>query len=125
MAKQKVPVSQQVVPLEQIRRVLRQVWSWSKGPKDVDKRIKHPEKRGLFQCEKCKEYRERIYRDHIIPVVAPDAVFTEPMEAAIAFMRSLFVPAEKLQGLCWECHHEKTQTENAIRRQLKRFNKGA
>lgn len=95
--------------------------SWMSWPprNEVKRRCKHPTKPGWYICEICKAEREKIDIDHINPVVPVQEGFT----GWDAYIASKFVPAESLQGICRECHREKTQKENRERRAFKRLNK--
>lgn len=86
---------------------------------EVKRRCKHPTKNGWYICEICKAERERIDIDHVNPVVPVEGGFTGWDD----YIASKFVEAEFLQGICKDCHKEKTKTENLKRRQFKRLNK--
>lgn len=95
---------------------LGQAWMvW--GPRnEVKKRCKVPNKTGWYKCEECKTEREKIEVDHIEPVIKPEDGFTDWN----SYIRSKFVEADKLQGICRDCHKKKTQNENKIRREIKK-----
>lgn len=78
------------------------------------KRAKHPTKKGWWVCEICKEEREKIEIDHVIPCIRPADGFTTWDD----YICSRFVESpEKLQAICHECHKEKSKRENAQRRE--------
>lgn len=83
---------------------------------EVKRRCKHPTKAGWFTCEICKAAREKLDIDHINPVVPVEEGFTTWDQ----YIASKFVQADKLQGICKDCHKEKTKKENAARREAKR-----
>lgn len=90
------------------------------GPRnEVKRRCKVPGKVGWFKCENCRQEREKIEIDHISPVVAVVEGFTSWDD----YIHSKFVSADKLRGLCRDCHKAKTQKENKIRRESKRSSK--
>ena len=86
---------------------------------EVKRRCKVPNKSGWYFCEKCKTEREKLDIDHISPVVSVVDGFTNWDD----YIKSKFVEADKLQGLCKDCHKSKTKDENKIRREVKK-NKG-
>ncbi len=90
---------------------LGKVWMWWPARNEVKKRCKVPGKTGWFKCEFCGQEREKIDVDHIQPVV-PVSGFT----TWDAYIASRFVTADKLQGICKDCHQRKTKTENATRK---------
>ncbi len=94
---------------------LGKVWMWWPPRAEVKRRCKVEEKTGWFKCEICGALRERIDVDHIKPVV-PVSGFT----TWDAYIAARFVTADKLQGICKDCHNEKTQKENKARRLCKK-----
>jgi len=89
--------------------------SWMYWPPRLaaKKRAKHPEKAGWYVCEVCKQERERIEIDHVIPCVRPADGFTTWDD----YIKSRFVEdASQLQALCHECHKEKSKRENQERK---------
>ena len=80
---------------------------------EAKKRAKHAFKPGWYVCEKCKQEREKIEIDHIIPCIKPAQGFT----TWDAYINSRFVEsADKLQALCHDCHKIKSKEENTKRR---------
>ncbi len=90
-----------------IRRVLRQAWSWSYSRRLVVKRCTLPN--GFARCEKCRERCPIVKVDHIKQVgdVGPN------------YIAKLFVPSNKMQGLCKKCHDKKTKEERKAARKAK------
>lgn len=89
--------------------------SWMVWPPRLEtkRRAKDPNRPGWWICEKCKQSRERIEVDHIIPCIRPADGFTSWDD----YINSRFVEtADKLQALCKECHREKSKAENKERR---------
>lgn len=81
------------------------------------RRAKDPNRTGWYICEKCKQSRERIDVDHIIPCIRPADGFT----TWDAYINARFVETpEQLQCLCKECHSAKSKLENAERRLRKK-----
>ena len=88
------------------------------GPRnEVKKRCKVPGKAGWFRCELCGQEREKIDVDHISPVIKP----TDGFVGWDVYVRSKFVNADKLQGICRDCHKRKTNEENKVRRLCKKL----
>jgi 2-oxoglutarate dehydrogenase complex dehydrogenase (E1) component-like enzyme len=83
-----------------IRRVLRQAWSWSYSRRLVVKRCTLPN--GFSRCEKCKKRVARVTVDHIARCGEVDQG---------NFIKRLFVASNKMQGLCDDCHKTKTREE--------------
>jgi 5-methylcytosine-specific restriction endonuclease McrA len=90
---------------------LGKVWMWWPERLAVKKRCKVEGKTGWYRCELCRGEVERLDVDHIIPVV-PVSGFTTWDH----YIASRFVTADKLQGICRECHAKKTKEENRQRR---------
>jgi len=80
---------------------------------EVKKRCKDPNKPGWFICEICHQSREKIDIDHIDPCVSP---VTGLVSWDQYITRRFVFDANKLQGLCKDCHKEKSKKENKIRR---------
>jgi len=88
------------------------------GPRnEVKRRCKVEGRNGWFKCEICKQEREKIQIDHIQPVILPKVGFVDWN----TYIASKFVEADKLQGICRDCHHTKTKAENKIRREVKKL----
>jgi 5-methylcytosine-specific restriction endonuclease McrA len=80
-------------------------------------RAKHPTKKGWYVCELCKQEREKIEIDHVVPCIRPADGFTTWDD----YIKSRFVEtADQLQALCHECHLAKSKQENAKRREAKK-----
>ncbi len=94
---------------------LGKVWMWWPPRNEVKKRCKIEGKSGWFKCELCGVAREKIDVDHIAPVV-PVSGFTTWDH----YIASRFVTADKLQGICKDCHKVKTKEENRQRREIKK-----
>ncbi len=95
------------------------VWMFWKPRLEVKQRCKIEGKTGWWKCELCKKERERLQVDHIDPVVLPEVGFT----TWDTYIASKFVTADKLQGICWDCHQKKSKEENKQRREAKKKNK--
>lgn len=83
------------------------------------KRCKDPNRPGWYICEHCHQSREKIDIDHIVPCIRPADGFT----TWDAYINARFVETpEQLQGLCKDCHKEKSKQENIARRMRKKLN---
>ena len=83
----------------------------------VKKRCKDPNKSGWWICEKCHQSREKLDVDHKIPCIRPADGFTTWDK----YISAIFVETpEQLQGLCVDCHKEKSKQENIERRMRKK-----
>lgn len=101
---------------------LGKAWIYWPPRMEAKKRAKHPTKKGWYICEKCKQEREKIEIDHIVPCIRPADGFKTWDE----YINRRFVEsAEQLQALCHECHKEKSQEENKVRRLCKKLKKSA
>lgn len=96
---------------------LGRVWMFWPGRLEAKKRCKVLNKTGWYKCEKCKQEREKIDIDHIHPIVKPEDGFIDWN----TYISSKFVEADKLQGLCRECHKAKSKEENQVRRLCKKL----
>lgn len=85
--------------LIKIRSAVRRVWSFSYPRRLVVARAKT--KDGFAKCEKCKRIVPKITVDHIEPIGKLEGDWIERM----------FVPSNKLQALCSECHRGKTKVD--------------
>ena len=85
--------------IKDIRTALRRVWGWSRARRLTAQRCIRNKK--WSYCEKCKKRSPHIKIDHIVPCGAVDG----------GYIRRLFVSSQGLQGLCNECHNEKTRIE--------------
>lgn len=96
--------------------------AWMAWPprNEVKRRCKIQGRTGWYRCEECKEEREKIEIDHFYPVVPVVEGFT----TWDTYIASKFVEADKLRGLCHECHQIKTKEENKTRREVKKAQKG-
>lgn len=97
---------------------LGKVWMWWPPRSEVKRRCKVEGKSGWYKCELCHNERERIDVDHVSPVV-PVSGFTTWDN----YIENRFVTADKLQGICKDCHKEKTNKENKQRRANKKKDK--
>ena len=68
--------------------------------------------RGQWECCQCKGLfkREQLHGDHTIPVVDPSTGFTDWNQ----YIERLFLG--QIQPLCIECHKQKSERENSVRR---------
>ena len=92
--------------IRKLKIVIRQVWAWSHARMLVIKRCSLPG--GYYRCEnqKCKKRKHpKIYVDHIEPIGT--------FHPETYILRS-FVPSDRLQGLCHDCHKIKTKADNAL-----------
>lgn len=81
----------------------------------VKKRCKDPNKNGWYICELCKQSREKIEVDHIIPCVKPKDGWTTWDD----YIKSRFVEDPNLlQGICTDCHKAKSKEENKQRKRI-------
>lgn len=70
----------------------------------------------MYCCEHCKQTVEKIQVDHIEPRIEVGVGFVD----FNTYIARTFVQADKLQGLCVDCHTVKTQAENARRRSARK-----
>ncbi len=92
--------------IENIRKALRRVWSWSKARKICLARAVG--KDGFPRCELCKTKVPKVYPDHIEPVGDVDS----------GFIARLWCSSTRLQAICKKCHNRKTKDERAFARAL-------
>ncbi len=100
----------------QIMSALGKVWMYWPARLAVKKRCKDPNKTGWSICELKGCSVQLIEVDHVKPVVKP----TDGFVGWDIYIESKFVGEEFLQGLCHDCHKEKSKNENKIRREVKR-----
>lgn len=100
-------------PLEvkKIRTALRLVWHRSYARALVVKRCTNA--KGFFVCEKCETLTPVLKIDHIEACGDVDD----------GYIRRLFCSSDKLQGLCNDCHKEKTKLERANKKSSSKKNK--
>lgn len=92
-------------------------WMFWPPRAEVKRRCAVADKPGWWKCEKCKRETERLDVDHIVPCVST----TDGWQGWDVYIDSRFVyEATKLQGLCRECHREKSKQENKRRREAKK-----
>jgi hypothetical protein len=85
--------------IRRIRNALRNVWRYSLAHKLVRDRCRG--KDGFHFCEKCRKRTPALKIDHIEPCGQIDS----------GFITRLFCSSEWLQGLCHDCHRQKTKAE--------------
>ena len=85
--------------IKRIIPALRKVWSWSFSRRLVVKRCLL--KNGFSKCEHCLKKCPKIFVDHIEAVGS----------FGVGYIERLFVPSSQLQGLCKNCHKEKTKID--------------
>lgn len=109
MAKKKIAKTDGLGPYEikRIRSAVRDVWQYSHARQLVIKRCTG--KDGFARCEDCKKKTPKLKIDHIDNVGDVDA----------GFILRMFCPSNKLQGLCHECHKDKTKIERAFAKIIK------
>jgi len=83
----------------------------------VKRRCKDPNRPGWSICELCHKSVEKLDTDHIEPCVSPIAGFVTWDEY---ITRRFVFDAKKLQGICKDCHRQKSKIENAERRARKK-----
>lgn len=104
-----------------IKSALRRIWGWDPERKKAKARaMVGKDSRGnhLFQCEKCDLQplaRDAVEIDHIVPVEDVKGFNGD----WTGWINRLFCPAEGLQILCQTCHHDKSNKENATRREFR------
>jgi hypothetical protein len=88
-----------------IRRVIRQAWSWSTPHRLVLKRCTRED--GFQYCENpnCAK------KDQPVPKVYVDHIEQAGPVRVPGFLERMFVPSRKLQGWCKTCHDAKTKEE--------------
>lgn len=90
--------------IERLRRVTRQVWSWSHPKRLCIERSTDHE--GFQFCKKCYKKVPKIYVDHKKAVGKIDS----------GYLDRLFCPSSGLQALCKECHQKKTNAERRVKK---------
>ncbi len=86
--------------IDNLRKAIRQVWSWSYPRKLCIARA--TDKDGFGKCEKCKRRVPKLFGDHkqvMGDVLAPD------------YIKRMWTPSKNLQALCKKCHDKKTRDE--------------
>ncbi len=70
--------------------------------------------RGFYKCRNCGKAfgRKEVHVDHIQSVISVKDDWVDWN----TYISRLFVPAEELQILCFQCHNSKTLVENELRR---------
>ena len=100
--------------IKNLQRSLRKAWMlYDRNRKICLNRALHVS--GFYVCEVCAAFEEKVYVDHIYPVVDP----IHGWQGEPEYARRLFVPADDLQAICKKCHGRKTKGENAMRRKAK------
>lgn len=90
--------------IEQIRKAIRQVWSWSHPRRLALKRAIGAD--GFYRCEECGERVPKVLVDHTVEVGDVDG----------GFIARLFCPSTGLKCMCRECHGEKTYLERRFKK---------
>ena len=85
--------------IKKIRSALRRVWQYGYARGLVKKRCIRED--GFSYCEKCGGCTPALKVDHIVKCG----------EVNGGYIKRLFVPSSKLQGLCHPCHRAKTKAE--------------
>lgn len=92
---------------------LGKAWMFWPPRLEAKKRAKVPNRPGWYKCELCKQEREKIDIDHIVPCIRPQDGFVSWDD----YIASRFVEsADKLQALCVDCHKLKSKEENKRRK---------
>jgi 5-methylcytosine-specific restriction endonuclease McrA len=74
--------------------------------------------RAQWQCQQCRQIfpsSKDLHGDHILPVVDPDTGFTNFED----YINKLFLG--EIQALCKECHKQKSESENVVRREKRKW----
>lgn len=107
MAKRKQPAFDGLGEKEKknLKRVVRQAWSWSTAWRLCKKRSMH--KDGFPRCEnkKCQ------HRGKAVPKVFVDHIKPCGEVASPGWLDRMYVPSKRLQNLCKQCHDAKTKKE--------------
>ena len=98
---------------------LGKAWMFWPVRAEVKRRCKDPNRPGWSICELCHKSVEKLDTDHIEPCVSPLMGFGTWDEY---ITRRFVFDASKLQGICRECHREKSKQENIERRMRKKQN---
>lgn len=93
---------------KKIRQAVRQVWHRSYARRLVVDRCTGAD--GFSYCEGCFSKCPKVSVDHITPVGEVDD----------GFLKRMFVSSDRLQGLCRECHREKTNQQRGSARKEKK-----
>lgn len=97
---------------------LGKAWMFWPVRAEAKRRCKDPNRPGWSICELCHQSREKLDTDHIEPCVSPIDGLTSWDE----YIKRRFVfDAKLLQGICKDCHKEKTKRENSLRRENKKL----
>jgi hypothetical protein len=95
--------------IKNLRSAIRLVWQRSYVRKLVVKRCTGED--GFEYCEKCLKRTPKLKIDHINKV----GDLLDP-----GYIARMWTPSKNLQGLCKECHDEKTKLERAHDRKIKK-----
>ncbi len=92
-------------PNSYIKSHLRKIWRWSPARREC---------LSAKQCFKCRNRTDKLFADHIDPVVDPKVGFVNWE----VYIHRMFTG--KLQPLCETCHAAKSKEESATRRQTRK-----
>lgn len=96
---------------------LGKAWMFWPPRADVKRRCKDLNNPGWFICEICHKSHEKIDVDHINPCISPVVGLISWDEY---ITRRFVFKADQLQGICRDCHKEKTKRENKERKEFKK-----
>jgi 5-methylcytosine-specific restriction endonuclease McrA len=85
----------------------REVWRQSQVYQEVKRNTRIPGKSGWFNCQTCGRDTEKICIDHIVPVGKQPTCYLD----FGSWLVKLFCGSENLEGICSDCHKEKTKEE--------------
>lgn len=91
--------------IKKVRNAIRQVWHWSRAKRLALKRC--TDENGFVYCEA----KDCPHEGKAVPKVFIDHIQTVG-EVDGGFLARLFCPSTGLQGLCKQCHGEKTKVDN-------------
>jgi len=85
----------------------REVWRQSLKYQEVKRNSKILGKSGWFTCQTCGRETEKICIDHMIPIGK------QPIDLSEfgAWLPRLFCGTENLEGICSDCHRDKSKRE--------------
>ncbi len=98
----------------------RRTFAWSPAYREATKKAERKEGKEIkWLCAKCNALvgKGEKHRDHIDPVVSVEKGWDGSWDT---YRDRLFVDADKIQILCLQCHKEKSNGENRLRKARKR-----
>lgn len=97
-----------------IRSALRKVWLYSPARRAVKDRARV--KKGLYQCEKCGQFADKVDIDHINAVGStPGSRNATSEDTWDRMINNMFCDENGMQAICKPCHQEITNEQRKSR----------